>query len=38
MLHACRGEYMPVGPFVLVFSASSSKVMFILGSVIRIRG
>lgn len=38
LFHACREECMPVGPFVLVFSASSSKVKFILGSVIRIRG
>lgn len=29
---------MPVGPFVLVFSASSAKVKFILGSMIKIRG
>jgi len=37
-LRACRGDCMPVGCFVLVFSASSSKVRFVSGSVIRIRG
>lgn len=35
MLHACRGECRPPGVFVLVFSAHSSKVRFILGSEMR---